>query len=433
MNNISINNKVEALKKVLRKLHEGADPVRLREEFAGLLSQVSPAEIPLLEQELVREGVPINEILRLCDLHVELFRRQLESQSLTGVPRGHPLDLLMRENEVILKEAEALGLYAAALRRRSGEAESMLEQLRRLAGDLKRLRIHYRKIQMLIFPYLERRGLVAVPRVLWGREDQALSKIRRLAESLAGPEKLDVEEVASLASEISWELAELVFRENKILYPALWALLSEGEWAAIAQLAGNIGYLVEPEVEWRPSARPLMPYEISGEVSPGQVERMPPELRNMARRGLRPDNYEVRRGGDIELATGFIGRDELEGLLESLPLEITYANADDRIKLFSKSRMLGGFPRARTIVGRRIEFCHPPRLEGLVKKTVDELKRGEREYAEFWTRKAGRILRVLIAPVRNSSGEYLGTVEIVEDFTEILENPEGIKEKIVVL
>jgi hypothetical protein len=131
------------------------------------LRQVSPIEIPFLEQQLVREGlVTVNDILKLCDLHVELFRESLETRTLQGVPSGHPLDLLMKENDWIAKRAEILGMYASSLMAADqARAPGLLENINRILGDLKKLRLHYRKLQMIVFPYLERRGIIAVPRV----------------------------------------------------------------------------------------------------------------------------------------------------------------------------------------------------------------------------------------------------------------------------
>jgi DUF438 domain-containing protein len=104
-----------------------------------------------------------------------------------------------------------------------------------------------------------------------------------------------------------------------------------------------------------------------------------------------------------------------------------------KLGFFSESRLGRGFVRTKTILGRRIEFCHPPRLEKLVRQTVDELKQGKASYREFWTKLGDSILRVLIVPVKGVNGEYLGTIEIVEDMTEIINKPEEIKKKIMVL
>ncbi|MEM2797350.1 MAG: PAS domain-containing protein, partial [Ignisphaera sp.] len=103
------------------------------------------------------------------------------------------------------------------------------------------------------------------------------------------------------------------------------------------------------------------------------------------------------------------------------------------VTFYSESKLRKGFVRTKTILGRRLEFCHPPRLEKLVRSVVDELETGKAEYKEFWTKISDRIVRVLIVAVRNDKGEYLGALEIVEDLTDIINNVEEIKKKIMVL
>jgi hypothetical protein len=435
-----MSRKIDLVKELLKSIHRGVSVEELKKKYSDILTQISPIEIPLIEQQLVREGIRIDDILKLCDLHVELFREFLQSRELRGVPKGHPVDLFMRENEWILKQAEALSLYVSAFANTTDEnsRKSYFEVVKKILSELKKIRLHYRKIQMLVFPYLERRGIAAVPRVLWGREDQAMVKIRQLLELLPKINIVDTSSaklVSEKALEIAKEVSELVFRENKILYPAVYALFSEGEWVAIAEIANEMGWLIDiGEVEWKPSAKPVLPYEIDGRISLQQIEALPQEFRSMAlAKGVEPDNYVVKRDNDIELSTGFLKPNEVDAIFRSLPLETTYADINDRVRFFSESKLGRGFVRTKTILGRRIEFCHPPRLEKLVRQTVDELKQGKEPYREFWTKLGDSIIRVLIVPVRGANGEYLGTVEIVEDMTEILNKPEEIKKKIMVL
>ncbi len=434
MSNIE-ERKIELVKSLLKKLHEGVKPEELSREFSEVLKQVSPFEVVLIEQQLIKEGFRVDDILKLCDLHVQLFREYLISRELKGVPEGHPLDLLLRENELILKWSELLGVYAGAALKTTGEdLVRILNQLAGVVENLRNLRLHYRKIQMLVFPYLEKRGIIAVPRVLWGREDQVLQKVRELKKLVeeARVKSEIVSEVASKALELSREVSELVFRENKILFPAVWVLLTEGEWAAIGEISEEMGYLVPVTKEWKPSARPVMPYEIVPEVTKEQVDALPPEFRELALKKLEADTYDVRVGSDIELSTGFLSKKELEGILKSLPLELTYADMNDRVKFFTESKLSRGFVRTKTILGRRLLYCHPPRLEGMVRVNVERLKKGE-EYREYWTKQGDRIIRVLVVAVRSESGEYLGTLEIVEDLTEVVKNPDEVMKKLVVL
>ena len=435
---MSINReKIEVLKNVLRELHKGVSIEELKRRFKNALEGISPFEIPLVEQELIREGVPISEILKLCDLHVELLRDLLRSGELKDVPRGHPLDLLSRENERIARLAETLNIYAGALNGASAEeVVSHLKAIGNIVAELRRFRAHYRKIQMLIFPYLERRGITAVPRVLWGREDQAMVKLRELSalikKGLSDPGAY-ARSIAEKAAEISKGIADLVFREERILFPSVWVLLSEGEWAAIHEAAKDLGYLVPIDAEWTPKAKPLLPYEISGAVTPEQVERLPQEFKFAALATLAPDTYEVKSEGDLEFETGFLSKNEVEAIFRHLPIEITYADANDRVTFFSESALKKGFARTKTIIGRRLEYCHPPRLENFVKNVVNELKSGRADFREYWTRLGDRIIRVIVVAVKDRDGKYLGTLEMVEDLTEIVNNPEEVKRRIVVL
>lgn len=175
------------------------------------------------------------------------------------------------------------------------------------------------------------------------------------------------------------------------------------------------------------------PYQIDGTIDKEKIAKLLSEMKKILESKGEPDTYGLVRDGDIDLGTGYLNNDELKALFKSLPLEITFADKEDRVRFYSESKLLGGFVRTKTILGRRIEFCHPPRLEELVKKTVDRLKSGEKDYEVFWTKIRGMIVRVMIIAVSDENGRYLGVVEIVEDFTDILENPEEIKLKIVVL
>ena len=429
----TLNEKKEVIKAVLRELHSGVSLEVLKERFKEVLKDVSPMEIPLIEQELVREGVPIQEIIKLCDLHVALFRDFLISRELEDVPRGHPLNLLLMENEYLLKKAEVLNIYALSLSRATSEDEkkALINNIRDLINDLRKIRVHYRKIQMLIFPYLEKRGISAVSRVLWAREDEIIVKLRGMVKLL---ESNDYTQIAKRASEIANGISEIIFRENKILFPAVWFLLSEGEWAAINDEANKIGWLVNLDVKWTPRGKPTMPYEVKGVVSGEVLEKLPQEMKIMALAGgIKPDEYELIRSGDLNLETGFINLDELKSLIKSLPLEVTFADVNDRVRFFSEGKFHKGFARSKTILGRRVEYCHPPRLEAFIKKVLNELKSGAKDYEVFWTKMGDRIIRVMVVALRNDEGKYLGALEIVEDLTEIVENPEEVKKKILVI
>ncbi|MEM2425218.1 MAG: PAS domain-containing protein, partial [Candidatus Bathyarchaeia archaeon] len=148
---------------------------------------------------------------------------------------------------------------------------------------------------------------------------------------------------------------------------------------------------------------------------------------------LSPDTYEIKVKNDLEFTTGFLSKDEIEAVFKHLPIEVTYADHNDRVTFFSQSKFRKGFVRAKITIGRRFEYCHPPRLENFVKNVVNELKSGKADFKEYWTKLGDRIIRVIVIAVKNDVNAYLGTLEIVEDLTEIVNNPEEIKKKIIIL
>ena len=434
MSTMNVSDKIELVRNILKDITRGADPGELKEKYREVLAKISPFEIAIIEQQLIREGIKPEEILRVCDIHVDLFREYLKGVELRGVPEGHPLYYLLRENDEIIKLAEALTLYAnAVINTTDPEGKKRNYQLVKdlLYKAKSEIRKHYRKNQMLIFPYLERRGIEAVPRVLWGKEDEIIVSIRKILGKEPGSTG-EYDENARKVLDLANKIMDLVFRENKILYPAVWILLTPGEWKAIHELAKELGYNVPVEKEWDPGVEPVYPYMVDGTIPRDKLEKLPDEIKRAVGE-IKPDNYEIRKPGDVELETGFMNPVEIEEVFRSLPLEITFADENDRVRFFTKSKLIGGFPRSKTIIGRKLEYCHPPRLEGYVKFNVKLLKEGKYPYREFWTRMGSRIIRVLVVGVRDKEGKYLGTLEIVEDFTDIIKNPGEIMRKIVVL
>ncbi len=406
----------EKLKELLKKLHEGEEVEKIKEQFKDLLKNIPPLEIPLIEQELMAEGVSVEEIAKMCDIHVELFREAISEK--TGyIPKGHPLHTLYMENDMITKDAEILNLYAGDL-----NAEN-LKSLEELAEGLPMIGItHYTREEMLLFPYLERRGITAVPSTLWRKHDECRAKIKLLLRYI---NQRDIQKIKEKAEETSKALIDMVFRENNILYPTLKELLSEGEWVAIRQQEDEIGYYkIKPSDEWKPEAKPIHPYELKGGITSEQISNLPEEIKAILKnKALEQDVYKTMREGDIKLDTGYLLPQEINAIFKTIPGGITFIDKDNRVRFFSGNRM---FKRTESVLGRPVQFCHPPKSVHIVNKILQEFKEGKRDSAEFWIKVGKKFVFIRYFPVHGKNGEYLGTLEFEQDITEI-KNLEGEK------
>ena len=414
--------KKEKLKEILRRIGNGEDVAELKKQFKDLLRSISPLEIPLIEQELMEEGVTAEEIASMCDIHVELFREAVARKFDIDVLPGHPLHTLYMENEQITKDAEMLNMYAKSL---PDEMEKNLQSLRNLAKQLPLIGItHYTREEMIHFPYLERRGLTAVPSTLWRKHDEVRAKIKLLLKSL-DQEKDDrgefLKKLQGRIEEVATALVDMVFRENNILYPALHAILSEGEWAAIRQQEDEIGYYkVKPSQEWKPKEEPIYPYQIEGALTDEQISRLPGEIKKIMESKLpEADEQKVEREGDIKLDTGYLLPEEIDEILKAVPFSITFIDKDDRVRYFSGGKRT--FQRTESIIGRPVQLCHPPKSVHIVNKILKAFKEGKKDSADFWIKMGKSFIYIRYIPIRDRNGNYMGTLEVEQDVAGIRE------------
>jgi len=120
----------------------------------------------------------------------------------------------------------------------------------------------------------------------------------------------------------------------------------------------------------------------------------------------------------INFETGNMTKPEIEAVLNTLPVDITFVDANDTIRYFSKPRERL-FPRTKAIIGRKVQQCHPPKSIHIVNRVIDDLRKGRRQSADFWLDTQGKKIYIRYFPVRNEKGEYLGCLEVSQDITEI--------------
>jgi len=405
--------KKEKLKKLLKLLHEGKDIEILKEEFKEVLRNLSPIEIPLVEQELLKEGISAKDIAKMCDLHVEIFRKSLErSLNADEIPPGHPLHTLILENRNIMKDSEVLSIYARSI-------ETSLENIKMLLKELLLVGMtHYNREEMLIFPYLERRGITAVPTVLWTKHDEIRYKIKHLNNLIENFKNSELETIKKQILELSQLLGDMVYRENNILYPTLYTLLSEGEWRAIKEQEELFGYYkVVPKNDWKPDVKPVYPFEIDPNIPPEKLVNLPQGLKNMIGENLKPDISNFVREDDIRLEEGYLSIEEINAIFKTIPIDITFIDKDDRVRFFSKGERI--FPRTSSILGRPVQLCHPPRSVHIVNKILEAFKNGRKNSAEFWINMGGKLIYIRYFPVFDDKGNYIGTIEITQDISSI--------------
>lgn len=376
--------RIETLKGIIRRLHDGADPASLTAEFGDLLAEVGAGEIAAMESSLMADGMEQAEIQRMCDVHAAVLGGA-GSCAPQEVPAGHPVHTFQLENKVI---RELVAVYRTALSHLDGG--NGVEALRAAHEALVGVDVHYRRKEYLVFPFLEKAGIAGPPKVMWGVHDEIREKIAAAAEVLDHAAELDAEQLALAAETVIVPMLDQVegmtSKEDRILWPMCLEHLTIRDWESVRGQWDELGKgLVEPAGVWLP-------------VLPQLPERP----------------VDLPSDDAIVLPSGHLSLRQLTALLDTLPMDLTFVDADDRVGYFSEGadRI---FARNRAIIGRRVEDCHPPKSVHIVEQVVADLRSGRRDVAEFWIQMGPRFVHIRYFAVRDPRGEFLGTLEVTQD------------------
>ena len=148
------------LKEILLELHQGKSVEEVKPKFEKYFKGVSVNEISELEQALIREGMPVEEIQRLCDVHASLFKGSIEEIHREKKPEeepGHPVHTFKLENRAIEKLIEEKILPGIKDFTASDDRENVIKLLENL-NLLMDIDKHYSRKENLVFPYMEKYG-----------------------------------------------------------------------------------------------------------------------------------------------------------------------------------------------------------------------------------------------------------------------------------
>ncbi len=375
--NIDPQEKKRVVKDIIRALHGGLDPKRAAARVLEEAGYLTAGEIAAIEQELMGEGIPPEEIQKFCNVHALIFEKALEGKS-AAKDDSSIIQLLHLENEMIKKQ---IGVFRDAFGKKDfPRAADALESFSIVVN-------HYIKKENALFPLLEKRGFTGPSKVMWGKHDEVrrLWKETRAAFALLpggrSPDVVRRELVEPLIAEIEG----MVEKEELILFPtSLEKLTAEDLEKARA------GFI--------------------------DLERETVDRELKANAGV--DSTGAGASGEVGLPSGRLSVTELTRILNLLPVDVSFVDSADRVKYFSEP-VLRIFPRARSVIGRQVQNCHPPKSLKAVENIIKAFKEGRKDSVDFWINLQGKMILIKYLAVRDEAGNYLGTLEVSQDVTGI--------------
>lgn len=390
-----INNsekKKEMLKHLILQLHSGEAPEQVRNRLVHLLQSVPYNDVVEVEQELIAEGLPVEDVLQLCDIHTEVLEGHIDTSEAKVEPAGHPVDTFKQENRALeIRVAGVKSLFGEFDHLKEDDLESYILKLRALFNELSDVDKHYLRKEYLLFPFLEKAGITGPPKVMWGKHDETRELLKAAHEAIDTTAKLTKDELESIMLLVLQPVLEaiegMIMKEEEILLPMASDTLSEEEWYQIYTETPIYGFcLYDPQTEWKPE----------GDIA---------------------EETLFQPGNAIQLSSGSFDLKELEALFVTLPVDITFVDKDDKVKFFSHSPKRV-FERNRSIIGRDVRLCHPPQSVHIVEQIINDFKSGKENKAAFWISNfKGRFIYIEYTALRSADGEYLGIIEATQDVT----------------
>lgn len=383
----------EEIKRLIKKLHAGEDPAAVKEEFRVLIKGLTQTEITQAEEQLIKEGMPAEEIHHMCDVHLSVLQETLiEDQNLA--PEGHPIHILMQEHVILLENANRLRDIYSEIKEKNtfDEIDEEMKEIINIVQLFKKSENHYLREENVLFSYAEKYGITQPPKIMWMDHDRIRDVEKQLFKLIDEKDSLVYSEFLKQYHLYAHGLAELLAshfpKENKVLFPTTMQLLKESDWTEIRRQFDEIGYFsLTPDIV---------------DVSEEKLEKEP----------------KILGEKKVDLGTGVIDLDILQQIFKTLPFDTTFVDKDDIVQFYSegKDRI---FVRTPSVIGRLVENCHPTKSVDKVLKIIDGFKKNTLDKAEFWLQLGDKMVMIRYFPVRNSKGEYLGVLEVTQDITEI--------------
>ena len=382
-----INNRQQQLKELIKEIHDGLPLEEAKAKFKKEFGTVTTEEITQMEHSLIEEGMPLEEVQRLCDVHAAVFDGSIsdihKAKDILDKP-GHPAQVLREENTRI---QEVLDTEIKPYQDK--EDKTSLLMLSIGFERLSEVGKHYARKENLLFPGLEKRGVTSIPKVMWGVDNLIRDSIKDVLKVLRSDE-INFKELRSLIKIVITRVEDMIMKENNILLPLLSDTLSLYDWILADEGSDEVGYfLTEPKVRWN-------------KIQQDKIDKADKE----------------RKLGEVDFDAGTLTDIEVNAILNTIPFDMTFIDKDGHVKYFTqgKERI---FDRPKTILGRHVNMCHPPQSVHIVDAIVKSFKSGEKDHEDFWIDFNKMFVHIRYYAIRDKQGEYLGTLEVTQDIKPI--------------
>jgi len=367
------------------RLIGGAKGRELMQEYRFLFKTLVPSDIITAVDRLFRKEIPLEELKVGINKMLNLFQIRIREYPALQPEKDSFPDLLNRNNAELKKRLAVLRPKNTQINRDPSD-EKLLKELLEGFREVEQFVKMYEIKENVLFPALEKHwDDWRCAQVMWSYHDDIRQELKGLIAVLE-KRPFDLKAFNKFLGDGYYNMHTIIFRDDHILIPVMLERMS-------------------PEVLDRMTRESL--------------EMDFPFVRPPARKstGGKPAKT-VADDREVDLGTGVVTPEQIALMFNHLPVDITYVDEHDEVRFFStpKKRV---FHRSASILGRKVQNCHPPDSVHVVEKIVEAFRKGEKDEASFWIRMRDDYLLIRYFAVRDSRGRYRGVLEVTQEIGDI--------------
>lgn len=349
------------------------------DSYKATIDEISPIDLFYVDMYQQNTSYGIDEIKENADKFVNLFYHALKKHEL----KSHKhifFQTLIDENNAIINHLQKM-------KSMFGSSESIVQNKKEILLGFEACLFIERKfirMQNIFFPRLETILPSSKPlSVLWTLHDEAKIILNELINLLKN-NHFEMSAFKKTMGYYYFLIYGIIQKESLILFPVAALLLNPKTLNSMDEESRQYGYaFIERKLE------------IKEQKKSSQLQK-----------------------GTIKFHGGYLNMTQLAQLLNHLPIDITFVDDTDHVIYFNETKHRH-FPRNPSIIGRLVDYCHPPKSVHIVRKIIDSFKSKQKDCAEFWIHYKNRLITITYFAVRDENGTYLGVLEVSQDVTDI--------------
>jgi DUF438 domain-containing protein len=380
------NHKKERADKLVRYMVEtinGDGEKNLVEELDLLNIDFQPEDILYLFDKLYDQKITTEEMKKPSNRLFNILHKSLDSIELSKTSDDSIIYWLLKDNIEIDKILRSAREFVVQLNK-SDDKKSPKKELLQRYKSISKIDKHYIVKENVLFPLLEKEWeFSSCLKLMWSYHDDVRAEIKQVISLLEATE-FDLKQFNKLIGSLYFNIYTIIYREEKVLYPYAIKTI-EQELAFLLKEGRDLGFsFIDSE-----------------------------EIKN-----IKSVSKEKLFTQNVVLETGNLTIKQLELLFKHLPVDMTFVDENDEVCFYSDPPHRV-FPRTPSIVGRKVQNCHPPESVDIVEKILAEFKSGNKSVADFWIKMGPKMVYIRYFAMRDENNNYKGTLEVSQEVSGI--------------